>query len=164
MIQRDVQRLARSLITHKLTLTVCESCTAGMLGAMLTRIPGSSHYFLGGIIAYSNAMKQRLVGVHAHLLKRHGAVSRQVARDMAENIRKKCNASVGVSITGIAGPTGGTTAKPVGLVYIGVADGKRVLVQRFVFRGSRNAIRRAACTKALALIQHVVGRIADTRY
>jgi len=106
---------------HQHTVAVAESCTGGGLGQALTTMPGSSSYFLGGVIAYSNAVKESLLNVSATDLAEHGAVSPIVAQQMAVGVRDRLGATWGISITGIAGPDGGTEAKPVGLVYIGLA-------------------------------------------
>lgn len=144
--------VGKSLKKKRMTVSVCESCTGGMLGSMITHIPGSSQYFLGGVIAYADRIKQRLVGVKAVTLRKNGAVSERTAREMAEGVRRKFNTDVGVSITGIAGPTGGSKTKPVGLVYFGLASSKSCKVERKKFRGSRNTIRKNACLYALEML------------
>ncbi|MGB9721586.1 MAG: CinA family protein [bacterium] len=131
------------------TLGICESCTGGMLSSMITSIPGSSNYFKGGIVAYSNEIKEKIVGVKSITLKKFGAVSGQTAKEMARKVRYITKSDIGVSITGIAGPGGGTKEKPVGLVYIAVADKVNVLVYKFQFSGNREQIRRKACANAL---------------
>src|SRR6185295_9157633 len=128
--QRSREPMPLKKLTSK-TLAIAESCTGGLLGKRLTDIPGSSRYFLGGIIAYSNAVKSRLLGVPAKLLNdpKIGAVSRQAALCMAKNVRKKFGADFGISITGIAGP-GRESKKPAGLVYIAVASATRARVKK----------------------------------
>jgi len=143
--------IGKLLSKKQLTISVCESCTGGMLGSVITSIPGSSRYFVGGIITYSDGMKARVVGVKTTTLKRFGAVSAEVAQEMARGVQKKMAADVGVAITGIAGPGGGTAPKPVGLVYIAVAAKKRATVRRFLFKGGRQKIRKAAVNAALIL-------------
>ena len=113
------------------TLAVAESCTGGLLAERLTRAPGSSNFFLGGALCYSDALKTRLAGVAPKLLEEHGAVSKPVARAMAEGIRKNTGAAIGVGITGIAGPDGGTPEKPVGLVFVSLADERGTQVREF---------------------------------
>lgn len=133
---------------HQATLSVAESCTGGGLGQMLTSIPGSSAYFWGGIISYDNAVKERLLGVDPKALQELGAVSAEVAKQMAQGVRTRLNTTWGLSITGIAGPDGGTETKPVGLVYIGLANATEVVSFRYVFgdRG-RDWVRQvSACT------------------
>jgi nicotinamide-nucleotide amidase len=135
------------------TLAVAESCTGGMLGERITSISGSSRYFAGGAIVYSNAVKTDLAGVPADMIERHGAVSREVAAALAEGIRYRCEATFGVGITGIAGPTGGTPEKPVGLVFHALAsDGGTEVIERN-FPGDRKRIRRFATTLALDMVR-----------
>jgi nicotinamide-nucleotide amidase len=131
------------------TLAVAESCTGGLLSAQLTEQAGSSDYFLGGVISYSNAMKETQLGVPQALLKQHGAVSAEVAMAMAQGVRERLGSTYGISITGIAGPGGGTSKKPVGLVYIGLATPRGKKVQRFNFSGPRDVVRSRAVTAAL---------------
>ena len=113
--------VAELLQQKKLTISTAESCTGGMLAARLTSIPGSSAYFNGSIVAYNNSIKAKLLGVPQELLTKFGAVSKEVGRAMAEGSRKMTGSAVGIGITGIAGPDGGTAEKPVGLVYIALA-------------------------------------------
>ncbi len=147
-----VKCAGRLLSKKRLSLSVCESCTGGMLGSMITSIPGSSKYFKGGIIAYSNEVKKNLVGVKEHTLKTSGAVSEQTARQMAQATRTIIKSSISISITGIAGPEGGTKEKPVGTVFIGITDNKKIKVYKFHFKGNRNQIRKKVCTQALKLL------------
>lgn len=149
------KNIAESLTKKKLTLSVCESCTGGMLGSIITGTSGSSKYFYGGVIAYSNEVKQKIVGVRQVTLKRFGAVSAEVAREMAQGVRKKFKADISISITGIAGPTGGTKKKPVGLVYLCVAVRQHVYVERHIFKGRRSQIRKEACDNAIRLLKRV---------
>lgn len=134
------------------TVAVAESCTGGLIGQRLTSVPGSSDYFLGGIVAYHNDVKRRALGVPAELLEAYGAVSEQVARAMAEGVRTVLGADFGLAVTGIAGPGGGTEEKPVGTVFIGcaAADGARVVHR--LFRGTRDAIRQQTADEALYLL------------
>ena len=133
------------------TLSVAESCTGGGLGAMLTGVAGSSRYFLGGIISYDDRVKERLLGVNPRDLAEFGAVSHQVAKQMAAGVRQALNTNWGLSITGIAGPGGGTDAKPVGLVYVGLAgDGETESFEyRFGAARSRDWIRNLSSCTAL---------------
>lgn len=123
------------------TLTVAESCTGGLLGQMVTEVPGSSEYFLGGVIAYSDRIKEQLLDVPPEILAEHGAVSEPVAAAMAMGCRKRIGGDHAISITGIAGPGGGSEAKPIGLVYVGLAGAGGVEVHRHVFSGTRAVIR-----------------------
>jgi nicotinamide-nucleotide amidase len=133
------------------TLAVAESCTGGGLGAALTEVPGASQVLLGGVIAYADAVKQHLLGVSADLLRSHGAVSDPVAEAMAEGVRRCTGADWGVAITGIAGPGGGTAAKPVGLVHLAVAgpDGCRSGAECFGASHGRGWVRRLSVGEAL---------------
>ncbi len=141
------------LVMKQKTVAVAESCTGGLLSERLTRIPGSSNFFLGGAVCYSNELKTRLAGVPAPLIEANGAVSRIVAQALAEGIRKRADASLGVGITGIAGPGGGSPEKPVGLVYIALADQQGTTVREFRFPGNRERIRFWASQAALELIR-----------
>jgi nicotinamide-nucleotide amidase len=140
----------------QLTIAVAESCTGGLLGARLTSIPGSSDVVFGGVIAYANEVKRDLLGVAESALEAHGAVSEPVARQMAEGARARLNASIGISITGVAGPGGGTPEKPVGTVWIAAAlpDGTRALQLRLI--GDRDEIRRRATQSALELVRRAL--------
>ena len=135
------------------TLAVAESCTGGLLGERITSVGGSSRYFAGGVIVYSNAVKTELAGVPADMIERHGAVSREVAAALAEGIRYRCEATLGIGITGVAGPTGGTPEKPVGLVFHALAsDGGTEVIERN-FPGDRKRIRWFATTLALDMVR-----------
>lgn len=145
--------VAKLLVDKKLTIGTSESCTGGLLGAGLIDYPGISSSFLEGAITYSNEAKIKTLGVKKETLEKFGAVSEETAREMAEGIRKRCGADIGVSTTGIAGPDGGTDDKPVGLVYIGLSIGDKTIVTRNVFNGDRNSVRRRACLKAFDMIR-----------
>ena len=149
------------LSMREATVSVAESCTGGRLGWRMTRVPGSSDYFAGGVIAYSNDLKKRLLGVKATVIKKHGAVSRETAIEMARGVRAKCNTDCGVAITGLAGPSGGTEEKPVGTVFVAVSGdaGDRVMELRLA--GSRGAIRRASVQAALELLRRFLLNIED---
>jgi nicotinamide-nucleotide amidase len=135
------------------TLAVAESCTGGMVSQRITSIPGSSRYFLGGAVVYDNKLKSSMADVPPLLIAERGAVSREVAAALAEGIRKRCNAGLGIGITGIAGPGGGTDDKPVGLVYHAISDGKTTEVVERHFPGDRDLIRQWATTQALDLVR-----------
>ncbi|HYW24500.1 MAG TPA: CDP-diacylglycerol--glycerol-3-phosphate 3-phosphatidyltransferase [Terriglobales bacterium] len=147
-----VRRLHERLRGGGLTLAVAESCTGGMLAAAITDQPGSSAYFKGGVVAYSNEIKERLLGVPRELLQRHGAVSAEVARAMAEGARRALAADLAVSITGIAGPDADGTEKPVGLTHVWLAAAEGGDGRRFVFPGDRWTNRRQAVDEALTLL------------
>ena len=141
------------LVMRQKTVAVAESCSGGLLAERLTRNSGSSNFFLGGAICYCNALKTSLAGVPTTLIEEHGAVSQPVAQAMAEGIRARTGASLGVGITGIAGPTGGSREKPVGLVFIGLADERGTQVREFRFPGNRERVRLWATQMALEMIR-----------
>jgi nicotinamide-nucleotide amidase len=150
------------LAERKLTVAVAESCTGGLLGARLTDVSGSSAYMLGGVIAYADSVKRHLLGVPAEVIEQNGAVSSEVAALMARGVRKITGADIGISVTGIAGPTGGTAAKPVGTTYIGVATGRLVRVEHRVWEGDRQANREQSVEAALRLLlDQLTGRGED---
>lgn len=135
------------------SLAVAESCTGGLLGERISSVSGSSRYFLGGVISYSNDLKTLFASVPPLMIQAHGAVSREVAAAMAEGVREECNATIGVAITGIAGPTGGTDEKPVGLVYCAIHDGVTTEVIERKFPGDRDRVRQWASQQALDMIR-----------
>jgi nicotinamide-nucleotide amidase len=135
------------------TLATAESCTGGLVAQRITSVPGSSRSFLGGAVVYSNELKTQFAGVPAELIEQHGAVSEQVARALAEGIRKRTGATIGLGITGIAGPGGGTETKPVGLVYIAVSDVNKTEALERNFRGPRARVREWAAQQALDLVR-----------
>ena len=135
------------------TLAVAESCTGGLIAERITSVPGSSRSFLGGAVVYSNQLKISFANVPPDLISQHGAVSEEVAKALASGIRQRTGATIGLGITGVAGPTGGTESKPVGRVYIGVSDAQKTDVLEHTFRGSRTRIREWASTQALDLIR-----------
>jgi nicotinamide-nucleotide amidase len=135
------------------TLATAESCTGGLVAQRITSIPGSSRSFLGGAVVYSNELKTAFAGVPADLIEQHGAVSEEVAGALASGIRQRTGATIGLGITGIAGPTGGTDTKPVGLVYIAVSDAQRTDVLERTFRGPRQRVREWTAQQALDLVR-----------
>ncbi len=139
-----------------MTLAVAESCTGGLLAERITSLSGSSRYFLGGAVVYSNELKTQFANVPKAMIDRHGAVSREVAAAMAEGIRKRCLASYGIGITGVAGPSGGTEQKPVGLVYIALAGEEGTQVVERNFPGDRKRIRQFATQQALEMIRRAL--------
>ena len=141
------------LVMKQKTLATAESCTGGLLSERLTRVPGSSDFYLGGAVCYSNRLKTKFAGVPPTLIEEHGAVSRPVAQALAEGIRRRTNASVGIGITGIAGPSGGTPEKPVGLVFIGLADERGTEVREFRFPGDRERVRLLSSQFALEMLR-----------
>lgn len=150
-------RLQAACLAAGSTVALAESCTGGLIAAALTDIAGSSGYFVGGVVSYGNNAKRDLLGVDQAVLEAHGAVSAQVARAMAVGARERFGATLAASVTGIAGPDGGSAAKPVGLTYIGVADEDGVDVRRIVWSGDRAANRRDS---AIAVLEMILDRIA----
>ncbi|MDQ0286339.1 nicotinamide-nucleotide amidase [Desulfofundulus luciae] len=145
--------VGRLLAQKGLTCALAESCTGGLTAARLTSVPGSSEYFLGSIVAYDNRVKEKVLGVPLETLQAHGAVSQQTAVAMAEGVRSLAGAHLGLSITGIAGPGGGTPAKPVGLTYIALAAPDGTSCREFHFPGHRQAVRQGAANAALNMIR-----------
>lgn len=143
------KKAALLLTQQKKTLALAESCTGGLLAHTLTNLPGASQFLYLGIIAYDNSAKVKLLGVSPSLIKKHGAVSPEVAQQMANNVRKLLKTDLGIAITGIAGPTGGTTVKPVGLVYIALADKDNAAAHEYRFKGSRLSIKNQSVKTAL---------------
>lgn len=150
------ETVVRLLCKEKVTLSLAESCTGGMIASRITNVPGSSACFPGSVVAYSNQLKCSLLGVAAATLAGHGAVSEETAREMAAGIRQKTGADLGLSVTGIAGPDGGSPEKPVGTVYIALATSSQTRCQRFSFRGSRWQVREATCQEGLDLVRRLM--------
>ncbi|MDT8335057.1 MAG: CinA family nicotinamide mononucleotide deamidase-related protein [Desulfurivibrionaceae bacterium] len=145
--------IGRLLIDNGMVLALAESCTGGLIAHRITRVPGSSEYFLGGAVTYSNELKERMLGVEGELLAEYGAVSPETARAMAEGIRRETGADIALAVTGIAGPSGGTVAKPVGTVYFGLATAGGTEDSKFSFNGARWQIQEAACNKGLDILR-----------
>lgn len=156
----ETERLVEVLKAHGKTMSAAESCTGGLIGASVTDIPGSSKVFLGSAVTYSNEIKESVLGVSRDSLIEHGAVSEQVAREMVIGAVRVFGSDYAVAVTGIAGPGGATETKPVGLVYIAVADGPRTVVTRNVFKGNRQEIRGSTVREACSLlIDMIEGRL-----
>ena len=134
------------------TLSIAESCTGGLICDRITNVSGSSDYFMGGMVNYSNESKAKHLGVSPNHIKKYGAVSPQVARGMAEGVRKAFGTTFGLSTTGVAGPTGGTKRSPVGRVFIGLAEGRKVWVKKLDLKGTRRKIKEKATEKALRFL------------
>ena len=147
-----VEIIANILTKKKLTLAVAESCTSGMLGANLTEVSGASNWFLGGAMSYSNDVKINLLGVKESTLNEFGAVSEQCAIEMAKGVREKLNSNIGISITGIAGSTGGSDEKPVGTIWIGFSDKTRSFARHFLFGSERDFNRKRSVGMALMIL------------
>ncbi len=151
------QKVVELLKKKKLKISVAESCTGGMLSSTITSVSGSSKVFTMGLVTYSNQSKNRLLKVPKQIIKEHGAVSIQCCFSMVNNLSKISKSNVAVSITGIAGPSGGTKQKPVGLVYIGVKKGNKILVKKFLFKSKkRNLIQKATVIQALKMIINII--------
>jgi len=146
--------VGKLLLKTGMSLSVAESCTGGLIGARLTDVPGSSEYFMGGVVVYSNELKQSLLGVPPEIIEQYGAVSRQTAVAMAEGVRNLARTSLGLAVTGIAGPGGATPAKPRGLVYISLASADGTSWKEFRFPGERSAVRRGTVNAALNMVRN----------
>ena len=152
MLKKITQQIHNQLIRQGKTISVAESCSGGLLSNLLTSLPGSSSYFILGVVTYSNKSKEIILNIPSKTINRYGAVSRQVARLMAQNIRKKTHTDFGLSITGIAGPRGATTNKPVGTIYIALASKNKTLCRLFLLSGKREIIRKKSIQEALRLL------------
>jgi PncC family amidohydrolase len=155
-------RVQAAMIKRRLTLATAESCTGGLIGYALTENAGSSAYYVGGLISYSNELKERQLGVDPQTLARHGAVSAQTAVAMAEGARSRYDAAVGLAVTGIAGPDGGSDQKPVGLTYVAVADADGHDVRRDVWSTDRHANKVQSAEAAILLLLERLGVTSDT--
>jgi nicotinamide-nucleotide amidase len=154
-------RLHERCLALGVHLATVESCTGGLVGHVITETPGSSAYYVGGFVTYSDQLKRELVGVPAEVLAAHGAVSAQTAMAMAAGGRARTGAELGASVTGIAGPDGGSPQKPVGLTYVAVADAAGTEVRRHVWSGSRADNKRASAEALLELVLERLESIAD---
>ncbi len=134
------------------TIAVAESCTGGLLSALLTEKPGSSKYFILGVIAYNNSAKKGILRIPQQIIIKNGAVSKEIAQKMAQSVRTLAKTDFGIGITGIAGPTGATAGKPIGTVFIAVSAKNKLICRRFQFKGTRLTIRKTAALKALELL------------
>ena len=152
MFQQQLQNLASNLSMQNLKVTCAESCTGGLLAANLTRLPGSSAWFDMGFVTYSNEAKQQMLNVNPSTLAHYGAVSEEVVREMALGALISSKADYALSISGIAGPTGGSEEKPVGLVWFGLASKKRIWAESKIFNGDRDQIRAQAVQHAVQLL------------
>lgn len=147
-----VEQISETLVRRGLRLALAESCTGGLLAARLTERPGASRFLDAGLVTYSDAAKESILGVDPETLATHGAVSEAVVLEMLDGARARTDARATIAITGIAGPEGGTPEKPVGTVWIGVALGERTHARRFHFDGDRSRVREASTEAALALL------------
>lgn len=148
------QELADLLLASGMTLALAESCTGGLIAARITALPGSSAYFSGGVVAYSNQVKTGVLRVPDAVLEQYGAVSEPVARTMAEGVRRLIGSDLGLSVTGIAGPGGGTPQKPTGTVFVGLADHQGCSVLPFLFAGNREQVRQQTADQAIIMLKN----------
>ncbi len=155
-MQHIINQIHKPLIKKKKTVAVAESCTGGLLSSLLTTLSGSSRYFILGVVAYSNAVKTRILGISPALIAQKGAVSFEVARKMADGVKKIAKTDIGIGITGIAGPTGAIAGKPVGTVFIALTSAKKKNCQKFLFTGNRLTIRNKAVLKSLELLKNLL--------
>jgi nicotinamide-nucleotide amidase len=153
--------LGELLVEKGLTLATAESCTGGMIGEKITEIPGSSGYYLGGIVSYANSAKSELLGVASVEIEEHGAVSREVAEAMAQGAREAFDSDIAVAVTGIAGPEGGSDEKPVGTVWIAVASDRGVSARRYQLGNERAVVRERASNIALDMARQEVMEIGE---
>ncbi|MCM8800449.1 MAG: CinA family protein [Candidatus Omnitrophica bacterium] len=151
-----VKQVHKILLKKQKTIAVAESCSGGLLSKVLTDLPGSSRYFILGIVAYSNKAKINLLGIPSNILKHSQAVSKEVASLMAKKIRQIVNTDLGIGITGIAGPTGGTAKLPKGTVFIALETKNKKICKEFHFKGNRLEVRKKAVLNALSLIKNLL--------
>jgi PncC family amidohydrolase len=151
-----INKVSDELKKHHVTIATAESCTGGLLAHTLTNVSGSSAYFNRGVISYSNQAKTQLLGIPEKLIQKHGAVSKEVAAAMANAIRQNAQVDYGIATTGIAGPTGGTKDKPVGLVYIAVSTKDSIVVKQFLFSGDRLTNKESTCAASLNLLLEIL--------
>jgi PncC family amidohydrolase len=151
-MKKLAKKIGNLLRKHKKTLSTAESCTGGLIAKVITDVPGSSRYFMGGVVSYSNEVKIKVLHVDRALIEQHGAVSTQVAQAMARGVQRLMHTDCAIAVTGIAGPDGGTEKKPVGLVYIAVANGKEIEVKRFIYQRDRNGNRKETTSAAIEML------------
>jgi PncC family amidohydrolase len=152
-----LEKLIGDLLRKKgWTLSVAESCTGGLICDRITDVSGSSDYFMGGMVTYSNESKAKHLGIPSNDIKNYGAVSSQVAKKMAQGVRKAFNTTFGISTTGVAGPTGGTKKAPIGRVFIGLAHGRRIWIRKEDLKGNRREIKEKAADKALKYFYEIL--------
>ncbi|MFB0536709.1 MAG: CinA family protein [Anaerolineae bacterium] len=145
--------VGRLLTEQKLTIALAESCTGGLIAHRLTNVPGSSAYFIGGAVSYANEAKERMLGVSHQTLQEHGAVSEATAREMSRRVRRLLQTDVAMAVTGIAGPSGGTPEKPVGLTYIALATEDLERCERYLWQGDRWANKEQSAEAALGMLR-----------
>ncbi len=161
IMRNSIEKLIGDLLRERgWTVSIAESCTGGLVCDRITDVPGSSDYFEGGMVNYSNQSKKKHLGIPLDYIRKYGAVSPQVARKMAQGVRKTLNTTFGLSTTGVAGPTGGTKRSPVGRVFIGIASGKRIRVEKLDLKGNRREIKKQASERSLESLYKILAERA----
>lgn len=153
---RVEEEIGRILRDRDLTISTAESCTGGLIGHMITSVPGSSLYFSGGVIVYGNRSKVELLRVSPETLDKHGAVSGRTVEEMAAGVKSLFDSGLGLAVTGIAGPDGGSREKPVGTVFIGVAMENNIFSERYLFHGSREQIKKRTAETSLTWVKGIL--------
>jgi len=156
--------LIKKLMKAKMSIAVAESCTGGYISNMITNISGASNVFERGIICYSNKSKIDLLNVEPEIIEKHGAVSELVARQLALNVRLLSNSNIGISTTGIAGPTGGTSEKPIGLVYIGISSENETIVKKYQLSAERMVFKEKVFEIILSLLENIVNKSPNSDF
>ena len=153
----NLKKLHKKLIVKKLTISVAESCTGGLLASNLTKLANSSKYFQMGLITYSNEAKLKILKVNKNIIQKYGAVSKECCKSMVQNLSKISKSKINVSITGIAGPGGASENKPVGLVYIGITKGKTLLIKENKFKSNnRNSIQKSSVREVIKMMLNLI--------
>ena len=152
----NYHQLIDTLKEKKLTISTAESCTGGLISRLITDVPGSSEVFIGGVVSYSNEMKMKWLGVNQETLEKYGAVSEQTVGEMLNGIMRETGSDLAIAVSGIAGPTGGTTEKPAGTVFIGVVFQERKDVKKYLFQGSREDVRMKSAMKVVEMISNLL--------
>ena len=153
----NINKLHKKFIKKNITISVAESCTGGLLSSKLTRLSGSSEYFQMGLVTYSNKAKIKILRVNKKIIDKYGSVSPECCRSMVQNLSKLSRSKINVSITGIAGPNGGTESKPVGLVYIGLKKGSKIVIKKNLFKNKKRIlIQRKTAEEALEIIKNFI--------
>ena len=155
-INKQSKILLHNCLEKKLTITSAESCTGGMIASSIVSISGSSAIFKSSVVTYSNDMKSKILNIPLELITENGAVSNIIAHNMASNVLNIMNADISIAVTGIAGPSGGSIDKPVGLVYIGIGTKKNVVTKKYLFKGNRLRIRQETTLEALKLSNEII--------
>ena len=155
-MEHIASQIHKALIKKNKTIAVAESCTGGLVSALLTSLSGSSKYFILGAVAYNNKVKTSILKIPDKIIAEKGAVSKEIAARMAQNVRKLAKTDFGIGITGIAGPTGGSIQKPIGIVFISLDSKNKKICRKFHFRGSRSSIRNTAALNCLKLLKTIL--------